>query len=493
MSSHSFAHPKTISEIRSLYHNEKVSVPDFAELTASNIEKQDSRLGAFLNFDRKSLISRAQEIEKQRSNLEKYPLFGIPIAVKDNISTAGIKTTCGSKMLENYVPVYDASVIKRLVDMGALIVGKTNLDEFGMGSSTENSAFFPTKNPWDTERVPGGSSGGSAAAVAAGMVPVALGSDTGGSIRQPAAFTGILGLKCTYGLISRFGLVAYASSLDQIGPLARSAEDIALILDAIAFKDAKDSTSAADPNSELYSKSIGKSISGLKAGLPREFLAEGISPAVKELVLKAAEKFEKLGVKVEETSIPSVKYSLAAYYIIATAEASSNLARFDGIRYGHRAEGKDILELYSSTRAEGFGREVARRILLGTFVLSSGYYDAYYLKAMKVRKLLNDEIVKSFNKYDFLITPTTPDTAFKFGEKTANPLEMYLTDICTIAVNLAGIPAISVPCGLINGLPVGVQLLASRFGERTLISVSDAYLRDTKFNEMVPPFMKEEH
>ncbi|MBF0543273.1 MAG: Asp-tRNA(Asn)/Glu-tRNA(Gln) amidotransferase subunit GatA [Candidatus Riflebacteria bacterium] len=479
------------SEIRRLYNDENLSVCDVAISIADQIEKFEPTIKAFLNFNRTSLLDQAQEIQNKRKDLMKFPLFGIPIALKDNISTSGVITTAGSKILENYVPIYDAGVVEKLRGQGALIIGKTNCDEFAMGSSTENSAFYPTKNPWDNQRVPGGSSGGSAAAVSARMTPIALGSDTGGSIRQPAAFTGIVGLKCTYGLVSRYGLIAYASSLDQIGPFARTIDDLAMALEAIAFHDPRDSTSVPDSNKGGYIQALNKPIAGLKAAMPREFFAEGISPEMKNQVLKAAKTLENLGVTIEEISLPSIKYSLAAYYIIAPAEASSNLARFDGIRYGFHEDGKDIIEQYSETRGKGFGKEVRRRILLGTFVLSSGYYDSYYLKAMKVRKAITEELEKAFEKYDFLITPTTPNVAFKFGEKTHNPLEMYLEDVCTIAVNLAGIPAISLPCGIINGLPAGVQLLAKRFGERTLLSVSDAFLRETGFNKALPPMLNE--
>lgn len=419
--------------------------------------------------------------------MTKKPLYGIPVALKDNISTRGIPTTCGSRILDGYVPTYDATVVARLKEAGALIMGKTNLDEFAMGSSTENSAFGPTRNPWDETRVPGGSSGGSAVAVATRMTPLALGSDTGGSIRQPAAFTGTIGLKCTYGLISRYGLVAYASSLDQIGPLANSVEDLAFCLEAMARHDPNDSTSRADPGGQAYSPDIFRSPRGMRAGIPREFFAEGINPAVAEHVRQVVAELEKLGVTVKECSLKHLPHSLAAYYIIAPAEASSNLARFDGVRYGLQKPGKDIIDMYSNTRGAGFGAEVQRRILLGTFVLSAGYYDAYYLKAMNVRQLISGDFNQAFQDFDFLITPTTPTTAFKIGEKVNNPLEMYLTDICTISANLAGLPAISVPCGLSEGLPVGVQFIGPQFSERLLLAVSRAYLEETGHHLQAPP------
>jgi len=335
-----------------------------------------------------------------------------------------------------------------------LIFGKTNLDEFAMGSSTENSAFGPTHNPWDLKRVPGGSSGGSSSAVAARMTPLALGSDTGGSIRQPASFTGVIGLKCTYGLVSRYGLIAFASSLDQIGPFGRTIEDIGILLEVISGRDMHDSTSKEDPQGKNYFEALNKNVSGLKAGLPKEFFGQGIHPKIRDSVLDSAKILEKLGIKVEECTLPNISNSLAAYYIIAPAEASSNLARFDGVRYGFSCPGKDIVEMYSNTRGAGFGPEVQRRILLGTFVLSAGYYDAFYLKAMKVRKLITSEFEAAFKKFDFLIAPTTPSTAFSLGEKIDDPIEMYLSDICTISANLAGIPAISVPCGFIDNLPI---------------------------------------
>ena len=479
-------HLFTATRLREGYAKRDFAVAEVALAFIRRVQAQEKNVKSFLFFDADSVRTQAEKLDSNISSLPNRPLFGVPVVVKDNISTAKIPTTCGSRILDGYVPQYDATVISKLRDAGAILLGKTNLDEFAMGSSTENSAFGPTKNPWDPTRVPGGSSGGSAAAVASRMSVLGLGSDTGGSIRQPASFTGVLGLKCTYGLVSRFGLVAFASSLDQIGPIGHSVEDLALCLEAITGHDNRDSTSLPDPKGNKYLGTLLPSLKGLRAALPREFFGEGIDPLVSNAVYEAARTLEKLGVFVEDCSLKHIPYSLPAYYIIAPAEASSNLARFDGVRYGPQKSGNDIMEMYSSTRGAGFGAEVQRRILLGTFVLSSGYYDAYYLKAMKVRKLVTNEFEEAFRKYDFLITPTTPTTAFPIGEKVNNPLEMYRQDICTIAANLAGIPALSVPCGQIHGLPIGVQLIGPRFGERTLLSAAREYLAETGFHHDLP-------
>jgi len=481
----------TAYEIREGYKNRAFSVTDIAKAVVAQVEKLSPKIKAFLYFDADEILNRARDLESQAQRFEHNPMFGIPIAVKDNISIRGIPTTCGSRILEGYKPVYDASVISSLKNQGALIIGKTNMDEFAMGSSTENSAFGPTLNPWDLERVPGGSSGGSAAAVASRVVPPAVGSDTGGSIRQPAAFTGILGLKCTYGLVSRYGLIAYASSLDQIGPMGRSVEDLAMCLEAISFREKRDSTSLDDPLGTKYLDNFKTNVKGLKIGVPKEFFNEGINPDMRESVYQVLKDLEALGAIVEEFSLRYISCSLPSYYIIAPAEASSNLARYDAIRYGLRVPGENIIQQYENTRGAGFGAEVKRRILLGTFVLSAGYYDAYYLKAMKVRRLIKNELTEAFRKYDFLVTPTTPTTAFKIGEKTQNPLEMYLSDICTIGVNLAGIPAISIPCGKIDDLPAGVQFMGPQFSERRLLSLSKAYLDATGHHQIIPSLLKE--
>lgn len=481
----------TISQLQEGYQKRSFSVLEVAKATIARIDKLNPLLKAFLFFDPDAVRAQAEKLDATPAAIAEKPLFGVPIAIKDNISTKGIPTTAGSKILNGYSPIYDAEVIRRLKAAGAIILGKTNLDEFAMGSSTENSAFGPTRNPWNTECVPGGSSGGSAVSVAAQIAPIALGSDTGGSIRQPAALTGILGLKCTYGLVSRNGLIAYASSLDQIGPFARCVDDLALCLQAIAGHDPLDSTSCPTAGATPFAPVPVSSLKGMKAGLPREFFGAGLNADVAKKIDEAVRALTALGVTIEECSLPQLSNALAAYYIIAPAEASSNLARFDGVRYGPREKGNDIIEMYSNTRGTAFGTEVQRRILLGTFVLSSGYYDAYYLKAMKVRRLITKEFEAAFSRYDFLISPTTPTPAFKIGEKADNPLEMYLSDIYTISANLAGIPALSVPCGQVNALPVGIQFLAGRFQEPTLLKVAQAYLTETRHHLAQPPLCAE--
>ena len=400
-------------------------------------------------------------------------LAGIPVAIKDNICTKGIRTTCASRMLENFIPPYDATVIKKLKDNKCIMVGKVNLDEFAMGGSTETSAFQKTTNPHNTEYVPGGSSGGSAAAVAAHEATLALGSDTGGSVRAPASFCGVVGLKPTYGAVSRFGLIAFASSLDQIGPFAKDVTDTALLLNAICGKDEFDSTSV-ELGEVDYTKALVKDVNGLKIGLPKEFFGEGINSEVKEAILRKVNELKEKGASVEEFSMPTVEHALSIYYILSSAEASSNLSRFDGVKYGYRSENADnINELYENSRSEGFGPEVKRRIMLGTYVLSAGYYDAYYNKALKARTLVVDEFNKAFSKYDVIIGPTAPTTAFKLGEKMSNPLEMYLSDVCTVPVNIAGVPAISVPVGKdTKGLPIGMQIIGRAFDENMILKVA---------------------
>lgn len=406
-------------------------------------------------------------------------LTGMPFVLKDNICTKGTRTSCGSRMLENFVPPYDATVAVKLA--GSVLLGKSNMDEFAMGSSTENSAFGPTKNPWDTRAVPGGSSGGSAACVSAGFAPFALGSDTGGSIRQPASLCGVVGLKPTYGRVSRYGLVAFGSSLDQIGPFARSVEDAAMVFEAIAGYDPKDSTSSPRPVPDVR-KACSKGVKGMRIGLPKEYFANGLDPEVRDLVMKAVLRLKDEGAEIVEVSLPSSMYGLAAYYLAATAEASSNLARFDGIRYGLRDLGaKDVVSAMKRTRSQGFGDEVKRRIMLGTYVLSAGYYEAYYNKALKVRRVLKDEFDEAFAKCDAVAGPTTPEVAFRFGERTEHPLSMYMSDIYTITANLIGIPAISVPCGLSKGLPVGLQLAARAFDEETLFAAAAEVERGSGF------------
>ncbi len=443
------------------------------ELTGAyleQIDKKEKEIGAYLSLFPEEALAAAEAVDKKRAAGEKLaPLAGIPAAIKDNICTKNIRTTCASKMLAEYVPPYDADVIERLKQNDYILLGKLNMDEFAMGSSCENSAFHPTRNPADPSRVPGGSSGGSAAAVAAREASYTLGSDTGGSIRQPAAFCGVVGMKPTYGSVSRYGLVAFASSLDQIGPLTGTVEDNAIVLNAISGHDRRDATSLARKTPDFASE-IGKGAKGLRVGLPKEFFAEGISPQVKDAVLHAAHVFAQLGAQVQEVSMPSIPHALSAYYIISSAEASSNLARFDGIRYGYRAKDfDDITDLYLKSRSEGFGKEVKRRIMLGTFALSSGYYDAYYKKALQVRSLVTADFRKVFEQNDFILSPVAPTPAYKIGEKSADPLEMYMGDAYSVPVNIAGVPALSLPCGKTEtGLPIGCQLIGAAFSEPLL-------------------------
>ncbi|MGE5396175.1 MAG: Asp-tRNA(Asn)/Glu-tRNA(Gln) amidotransferase subunit GatA [Chitinophagales bacterium] len=464
----------TAQEVGEKLARRETSACEVMDSILDRIDKVESRVNAFITLA-------TEQAEETANILDQAGAFGglrgVPCGIKDNMCTRGIKTTCASRILANFIPPYDATVIKKLHQSGMVMVGKMNMDEFAMGSSTEQSGFFPTRNPWDLTRVPGGSSGGAAAAVAAEEVYYALGSDTGGSIRQPAAFCGIVGLKPTYGRVSRFGLVAYASSLDQIGPLTKNVADCAMVMNAVAGYDPMDTTSA---NIEVpdYRSFLNKDIKGMKIGFPREYYQEGVDTTVKDSVLKALHKLEELGAIVEETSLPHSEYALPAYYIIAPAEASSNLARFDGVKYGIRnPEAGDVVGMYSSTRAEGFGPEVKRRIMLGTYALSSGYYDAFYLKALKVRRLIKEDFDRAFEKYDVLVSPTAPSTAFKIGEKTEDPLAMYMSDILTIPINLAGIPAMSIPAGLIDNMPVGLQLMGKPFSEGTLIQMAHAFER----------------
>ena len=444
------------------------------EKTLNAADKLNETLNCFLSIERENALRRAEELD---GNLEENQLLrGVAIAVKDNICTRGMRTTCGSRILYNYHPQYDATAVKRVNEAGAIIVGKTNLDEFAMGSSNENSAFGVVRNPWDTERVPGGSSGGSAVAVASGAVRASLGSETGGSVRQPASFCGIVGLKPTYGRISRFGLVAFASSLDQIGIFGATTKDAAKVLSVIAGRDKNDSTTA-DVAVPDYVAELENDINGRKIGVPRELFGEGLDEEVRNAVEKSIENYKSLGAEIVDVGLPHSKYCIAAYYIICTAEASSNLARYDGVRYGFRAEGThELREMYYKTREEGFGAEVKRRIMLGTYVLSSGYYDAYYAKAQKVRTLIKQDFLNAFEKCDAILTPTAPTTAFKIGEKSDDPLAMYLSDIYTASANLAGIPGINVPCGLSSeNLPIGLHLLGKHWSENVLLNLAGKY------------------
>ena len=464
----------TVHELQDKLKSKEITVTDITKAYIKNIEEKEKDIGAFVTTLEDEAIKKSEEIQEKIEKGENLGnLAGIPIGIKDNICTKGIKTTCSSKMLENFVSPYDATVMEKINNENMINLGKLNMDEFAMGGSTEYSYFHKTKNPWNLNKVPGGSSGGSAAAVAANMVPWALGSDTGGSIRQPASFCGVVGLKPTYGLVSRYGLVAFASSLDQIGPITKDVKDCAMLLNIIAGHDERDSTSANTEKID-YVKALKNDVKGLKIGVPKEFFGEGINEEVKEKLNEAIEKYKELGAEVEECSLDIAKYSLAAYYIIACAEASSNLGRFDGIRYTYRTkEYKNLKELYKKTRTEGFGPEVKRRIILGTYVLSSGYYDAYYKKAQKVRTLVMNEFKKAFEKYDILLTPTSPTVAFDIGSKSNNPLEMYLADICTVSVNIAGLPGISIPCGQDKeGMPIGMQLIGKRFDESTILNAA---------------------
>ncbi len=466
----------TAHALGDLLDRRQVSAEEAARSVLARIEACDGKLRCYLTLQAEQALAAARAIDSRRVQGDELgPLAGIPLALKDLLCTKGLRTTCGSRILHNWVPPYDATVVERLAAAGTVLIGKTNMDEFAMGSSTENSGFHPTCNPWDTTRVPGGSSGGSAAAVASGEAVLALGSDTGGSIRQPAAFCGVVGLKPTYGRVSRFGLVAYASSLDQIGPFARDTRDCALLLQAIAGPDPLDSTCIpAQP--EVYAAALERGVAGLVIGLPQEYFATGIAPEVRAAVMQAVDVLVGLGARVTEVSMPHTEYALAAYYLIAPSECSSNLARYDGVRYGHRSQvAADTVTMFSHTREEGFGPEVKRRIMLGTYALSAGYYDAYYLKALKVRTLVKQDFEKAFTGCDVLITPVTPTLPFRLGEKVGDPMQMYLSDVCTVPVNLAGLPALAIPCALHDGLPVGMQLIGPALQESRLLQVAAAY------------------
>src|SRR5438477_3728973 len=475
----------SIADLQSLLRRREVSSREVIDILRKRIAAVDSGLGAYLSLDVEAALK-----EAEHANVD-LPLGGIPIAIKDIINVKGQPCTCASKILNGYRAPYNATVIQKLRAAGAIPFGKTNLDEFAMGSSTENSALKSTRNPWDLSRVPGGSSGGSAAAVAAGEAFGALGSDTGGSIRQPAALCGVFGLKPTYGRVSRFGLVAFASSLDQVGPITKTVRDAALIINVIAGHDPQDSTSLNEPVPD-YTASLGKELRGIRLGLSKEYMIEGIDPQVRDAINAAVKQLNSLGAEIVDVSLPSTEYAVAVYYLIATAEASANLARFDGVRYGYRTENsKDVLDLYGRTREEGFGPEVKRRIILGTYVLSSGYYDAYYLRAQKVRELIRQDFAKAFGEVDALISPTSPVPAFKLGERVADPLQMYLADIFTIAANLAGICGISIPCGFVevdgHRLPIGLQLLGKALDEARILQIAHAYEQSTDWHKVRSP------
>ena len=480
-------HSLTITAARALLDHREVSSVELTQAYLDRIQEVEPRIRAFVTVTGDLALQQAKEADARISAGEAAPLTGIPVQIKDNMCTRSVATTCSSRMLETFVPPYDATVVQHLQAQHAVMLGKGNMDEFAMGSSTENSAFFPTHNPWDPTRVPGGSSGGPAAAVAAGEAIAALGSDTGGSIRQPASLCGVVGLKPTYGLVSRYGLVAFASSLDQIGPLTRDVTDCALVLNAIAGHDPRDSTSLPQPTQDYRHALIGD-VRGMRIGVPKEYFVQGIDPEVEQAVRQAIGVLEGLGASVDwEVSLPSTRYALAVYYIIAPSECSANLARYDGVKYGFSdQDAGSMWEELESTRQHGFGPEVKRRIMLGTYSLSSGYYDAYYLKARKVRTIISREFQEVFQRYDVLMTPTSPTAAFRLGEKTENPLQMYLSDVCTIPANIAGIPGISVPCGFAHGLPVGMQIVGPALGEEAILRVAYAYEQATSWHTMWP-------
>ncbi|MHA6261142.1 Asp-tRNA(Asn)/Glu-tRNA(Gln) amidotransferase subunit GatA [Sporosarcina sp. CAU 1771] len=476
---------KTAAELQTLLHNRELSVKEITEESLNRVEKLDGDVQAFLAVNKEGALAHAEELDKQPMD-DRGPLFGLPIGIKDNIVTKGILTTCASRMLEDFMPVYNATVVDKVNSAGMVNIGKLNMDEFAMGSSTESSVFHKTYNPWNLNHVPGGSSGGSAAAVAAGEVLFSLGSDTGGSVRQPASYCGVVGMKPTYGRVSRLGLVAFGSSLDQVGPITRNVEDNALLLNAIAGLDSRDSlTSSMEvPN---YLSSLTGDVKGLKIGVPKEYMGEGVSPDVKNAVLEALKVLESLGATWEEVSLPHSSYALPAYYLISSAEASSNLSRFDGVHYGFRTENaQDLQELYRKSRGEGFGEEVKRRILLGTYTLSAGHYETYFEKSQQVRTLITQDFANVFAKYDVIIGPTTPTPAFKIGEKIEDPLMVYTNDVLTVPVNLAGVPAISIPCGFSEGLPLGLQIIGKHFDEATIYKVAHAYEKATDFHTQTP-------
>ncbi len=466
----------------------KISSVELTRAYLDRIEANNAAINAFVTVDPDASLAQARAADERIARGEAQPLTGIPVAHKDIWCAKGWRTTCGSRMLETFRSPYDAHVIQRFNEAGAVILGKTNMDEFAMGSSNENSWFGPVKNPWNTDYVPGGSSGGSAAAVAAALAPAATGTDTGGSIRQPAALCGVSGLKPTYGLVSRYGMIAFASSLDQGGPLARSAEDLAALLDAMVGFDARDSTSLERPP-ENYARMLDEPLTGVRIGLPREYFGEGISADVRKSVEEAIDAYRELGATTVEIGLPASELSVPAYYVIAPAEASSNLSRYDGVRYGYRAKSyDDLLDMYCKTRAEGFGAEVKRRVLIGTYVLSHGYYDAYYLQAQRIRRLIARDFSRAFEQCDVIMSPTSPSTAFRIGDRTADPVQMYLSDVFTIAANLAGLPGMSIPCGLdMAGLPVGLQIIGNYFSEARMLNVANVFQKQTDWHLRKPP------
>ncbi len=480
-----------IHELREKLRKREISSRELTEIFLRRIEKFDGQINSFLTINEDAL-KEAEKADEKIAKGEEGQLLGVPIALKDIFLTRGLKTTCASRILENFVPPYDSTVVEKLKSEGYVLLGKLNLDEFAMGSSTENSAFGPTHNPWDLQRAPGGSSGGSSAAMASRLAAGTLGTDTGGSIRQPAAFCGVVGLKPTYGRVTRYGIIAFASSLDQVGPITADVEDAAILLKVVAGKDPRDSTSI-DREVPDYPSLIKDKIEGLTAGLPEEYFGEGVDPEVRSRIEEAMDVLKKLGVNFKKISLPHTQYAIATYYIVAPAEASSNLARYDGIRYGLRVEGKDLIDTYFESRSKGFGPEVKRRIMLGTYALSAGYYDAYYLKALKVRTIIRNDFLEAFKEVDFILTPTTPTPAFKIGEKIDDPLQMYLSDIFTVSVNLAGLPGMSLPVGFTSGnLPVGMQLIGRPFDETTIMKVGYNYQLETDWHKRIPPEFQED-
>jgi aspartyl-tRNA(Asn)/glutamyl-tRNA(Gln) amidotransferase subunit A len=472
----------TIHEAHRLLKEKKISSVELTKDYLERIHRVEPKVKAFVTVTDDLALENARRADERIKAGDIQPLTGIPIAIKDVICTKGVKTTCSSKILENFVPPYNAAVMEKLNDAGAVMVGKANMDEFAMGSSTENSAFFTTHNPWDLDRVPGGSSGGSAVSVAAGEAVCALGSDTGGSIRQPAGFCSVVGMKPTYGRVSRYGLVAFASSLDQIGPLTQDVTDCALVMNVISGLDKKDSTSVPEPVPD-YTRKLKTDLKGMRLGIPTEYYVEGMQAGVSDIMKAAIKRLEELGAKLEEVSLPHTPYSLVVYYIIAPSEASANLARYDGVKYGYSYRGDTMWESMEKTRGNGFGPEVKRRIMLGTYALSAGFYDAWYIKAQKVRTLIRREFDAAFEKYDALVTPTSPTVPFKIGEKTDNPLAMYLSDVCTLPANIAGVPGISIPAGFVEGLPVGMQFIGKPFSEETLLRAAYAYEQATEWHK----------
>ena len=476
----------SIKEAHDQLASKQISSVELTQSCLDRIDAVEDQVQSFLAITPEIALAQARVADRMLAAGEGGPLTGVPVQIKDVMCTEGVPTTCASRMLENFVPVYNATVVDKLINQGAVMLGKGNMDEFAMGSSCENSAFHPTHNPWDLDRVPGGSSGGAAASVASGETIFALGSDTGGSVRQPASLCGVVGLKPTYGMVSRYGLIAFASSLDQIGPVGRSVQDCALVLNAIAGHDPRDATSVARKPQD-YTATLGQDIKGLRLGVPEEYFLDGMEPGTRKTIDEALAKLESLGATIKPVSLPTTRYALACYYIIAPSECSANLARYDGVKYGYSyQETNDMWEALEKTREYGFGPEVTRRVMLGTYALSSGYYDAYYLKAQQARTLIRQDFDRVFQEVDALVTPTSPITAFKIGEKTGDPVQMYLIDVCTLPVNIAGLPGLSVPCGFSDGLPVGMQLIGPHFSEDTLLRTAHAYEAATEWSSARP-------